>query len=354
MTAAGDLRTETPPSADWLAPELWPEADGAAGVATWHHQSRQLTAVAVWSERRPGLGEDAEPTFMYHDASRHGLLGVYDGLGGAGARHAGPAYDGRQLTHAFVASRLAYLTVQSWFADRVDHPEGTGSLRNRLAGARSPGRSRPKVVGTLPRAFPTTVALMEYRLADDGVDVTAYWAGDSRCYLMTPAVGLQQVSVDDTSVRDPLIADQPMTNLASATGDFTINEYPLSRIPLPCVLVCATDGFFGYVETPALFEYVLLDELRNSHGSGHWARRLASRVVSYTGGDASLVLLALGFGSFQRLRDSLSERHAELYEQHYAPLRGATTRDQLVERRRQSWERYRRPYMHYVDRYGTR
>jgi serine/threonine protein phosphatase PrpC len=322
-------------------------------VAVWHHSRRNLHMVAVWSEKRPGLGEDAEPTFLHHEAGDRGLLGVYDGLGGAGARHAGRSADGRQLTHAFVASRLAHLAVQSWYAEHVT-ATGAGSLRDRLAevltSARSAGRA--KIGGTLRRDFPTTLALLEYERKGSTVDVTARWAGDSRCFLLTAHTGLQQVSRDDTEVQDPLellIADQPMTNLASATGTFTVNERHLPAAPLPCVLLCATDGFFGYVAAPALFEYAVLDELRRSRDETEWARNLARRVMEYTADDASLVLVALGFSSFPRLRASFAHRLADLHANHWQPVQHVRSREELVEVRRRSWESYRSRYMHYVE-----
>ena len=55
-------------------------------TAVWHLARRDLIALAVWSEKRQGLGEDAEPTFLHHLPTRRGVLAVYDGLGGAGAR----------------------------------------------------------------------------------------------------------------------------------------------------------------------------------------------------------------------------------------------------------------------------
>ena len=327
--------------------------DEGQSTAVWHYGRSDLQMVAVWSEKRPGLGEDAEPTFLHHEATDRGLLGVYDGLGGAGARHAGRAVDGRALSHAFVASRLAHLTVQSWFAESMAAP-GAGSLRDRLAevltSARTAGRA--KLGGTLRRDFPTTLALLEYRRGSASADVTARWAGDSRCFLLTPATGLQQISRDDTEVHDPLellIADQPMTNLASATGAFTVNERHLPATPLPCVLIAATDGFFGYVPAPALFEYGLLDQLHRSRSVAEWAGNLAHWVTGYTGDDASLVLVALGFTSFGRLRTHFAGRLGDLHANHWLPVQHVRNREELVEVRRRSWESYRDRYMHYVE-----
>ncbi len=334
--------------------------DVRPSTAIWHHDDKHLTALAVWSEKRPGLGEDAEPTLLHHVASRAGILGVYDGLGGAGARSAGRTVDGRQVSNAFVASRLAHLTVQSWFANQVSADPSGQTLREQLgqvlAAARSPVPN--KLAGTLRRDLPTTVALIQYRVRRTQVELVVRWAGDSRCLLLTPHSGLQQLSRDDVEGQDALeqiVTDQPMTNLASATGDFEIHERQLT-IELPCVLVCATDGFFGYVATPAHFEYVLLDSLREAGGETggvqHWAGHLLDRVRSYTADDASLALAAFGFGSFRRLRDAFRERWQELDAQHWKPLQNLPDREALVEARLESWWRYRDHYTQFLRTLG--
>jgi serine/threonine protein phosphatase PrpC len=329
-------------------------AEGHPPSATWHVAAKSLTAVAAWSQKRQGLGEDAEPTFLHHLPSRRGVLGVYDGLGGAGARHAGHSRDGRQISHAFIAARLAHLTVQSWFATSVVTGDPGPTLSERLAevfaGARSAARN--KLFGTLRRDFPTTLAIIEYQESRQSVEVTASWAGDSRCYLLTGECGLQQLSRDDSDVQDVLellIADQPMTNVVSASGDFTIHHRKFSPFSLPCVLVCATDGFFGYVAAPALFEHVLLSELDRAENGSQWARNLAVRVRGYTGDDASLVLVALGFGSFKRMREGFTRRLRELEVEHAEVLGPVDNRAEFVAARRRSWERYRRQYLRYLD-----
>lgn len=338
-----------------LVESAWDSAENHPPSAVWHVATKELIAVAVWSQKRPGLGEDAEPTFVHHGPSRQGVLGVYDGLGGAGARHAGHTSDGRHITHAFVAARLAHLTVQSWFAARFP---GDGSvptplsvrLTEVLAKARS--STRTKVVGTLRRDLPTTLAAIEYRADRKNVAVTALWAGDSRCYLLTPGQGLQQLSRDDSDVQDVLellIADQPMTNVVSANGDFAIHEHSLARVPQPCVLVCATDGFFGYVAAPALFEHVLLSELDRARDAAEWSRNLAARVRGYTSDDASLVMVALGFASFDRLRQSFTRRLRDLESDHAQVLTPIDDRSAFVAARRRSWEVYRAQYLQYID-----
>jgi serine/threonine protein phosphatase PrpC len=356
MRIAADLGELTAKEPAGAPPEG--ELPRRPGFAVWSQRDpRSVSAVSVWSERRPGLGEDAEPTFMHDFASGRGLLGVYDGLGGAGAHQVGTTGDGRNLNHAFVASRLASLTAQRWFVDRVrnvDFGDGRNDLRDRFADvlrqARPPGRL--KLAGTLRRDLPTTVALLEYHATRAGIDVAAYWAGDSRCYVLTPEDGLQQLSQDDSEVRDPLellIADQPMTNVVCASAAFDIHEERIDRIKRPCVLVCATDGCFGYVATPALFEYEILNQLMVATDENQFGHGLVHRIAEYTSDDASLALVALGFRSFNALRHEFAKRHEELRDKHLTPIDNVRSRDELVEERRRSWELYRKKYMFHID-----
>ncbi|MER6873070.1 serine/threonine protein phosphatase, partial [Amycolatopsis sp. NPDC000673] len=63
---------------------------GARGTARlWHYTEEALAAVAVWTERIAGKGEDADPLVLLHRPSRSGLLAVFDGVGGAGRAPAG-------------------------------------------------------------------------------------------------------------------------------------------------------------------------------------------------------------------------------------------------------------------------
>ena len=65
--------------------------------------------------------------------------------------------------------------------------------------------------------------------------------------------------------------------------------------------ICATDGVFGYVQTPGEVEFHVLDTLEAASDLRDWSR-LLQRVLGYTADDATLVLSAVGFGSFRQLR----------------------------------------------------
>lgn len=324
------------------------EADTAA---VWTHEVGRLISVGVWTERRPGEGEDAEPTFLYHPETRHGLLGVYDGVGGSGAGTAGYTEDEHQLSQAYVASRLAHVATERWFYGGGG-PDLRGALSEALNEHLVPGRS--KVTGTMRHDFPTTVSLLEFKPSERrDVHVITHWAGDSRGYVLSPDRGLQQLTLDDadgSDALDLLESDQPMSNMAKANGRFVINQADW-HLYLPLVLITATDGVFQYVATPAHVECVLLETLRQAVDAADWGRLLALRISGYTGDDASLSLAAIGFDSFDALRESFAQRHRLIHEEHWAPFEtiDRSDRDALVAARRASWHSYRAAYSLMLD-----
>jgi len=325
-----------------------PHDDG--GTAVWHHRDATSLAIGVWTERRLARGEDAEPLFVHHVPTGKGVAGVFDGAGGAGASAAYEADDGTARSGAWVAARTSRAAVESWFCEHVEQGAMVRPdvLRIRLGDLLTTMRpsTRRRVVGTMTKDLPTTMAVVSYCLRGHDVDCHAMWAGDSRAYVLTPDHGLQALTRDHTEETDALAQlrqDPPMTNMLSAGSDFIVDSHIL-LLPRPCVLVCATDGFFGYVDTPAHFECHLLNALHQAFDEGHWSRLLAAKVRSYTADDASLSLVALGFGDFARLRTAFARRRSTLlreYDKGRFDLRDpAAERDWTT----MAWHRYRSGY----------
>ncbi|MBO0883284.1 MAG: hypothetical protein J2P17_23695, partial [Mycobacterium sp.] len=211
-----------------------------------------------------------------------------------------------------------------------------------------------RVRGSMHRLFPTTVAGLDFRLSHGEVAWNVVWAGDSRCYVAETRDGLQQLSRDDTDQGDALellVQDPPMINLVSADRAFTLHNVA-GRASLPCLLVCATDGFFGYVQTPAQFEHMLLDTLVSAQDVRHWSAHLAQRVEACTGDDASLALVALGFPDFDALRARFVGRAAFVDVEYAELMRDVPSDDTvaLVAAREKSWLRYRSGYEQRLDR----
>lgn len=324
---------------------------------TWSSQSSVAVGAAGWLEKKAGRGEDAEPTVRLHEA-RRGLVGVYDGTGGAGSAPARRLRDGTEQTGAFVASRLARDLVESWYAGVVERgavASDAEGLRDFLAAAfRDEAEfsleSSAGLKGSLSRVLPTTMALAAFgTLERDGRQLTlvdALWAGDSRTYLLTPGAGLQVLSVDDTRETDALALirnDQPMDNLVSADRPFRVNHRQVT-LDSPGVILTATDGCFGYVKTPAHFEHLVLTSLQASTTLEGWAGEVIEVLSSFTADDASFALAAVGFPSFASLRSAFAERGAFVAEHHWVPFDGLTDDGAIDQRREQSWAGYRDLY----------
>lgn len=280
----------------------------------WEYGERGLSSIVVRTEKRQGRGEDAEPLALFHRPSRRGLLAVFDGSGGSGSSVARTDRLGRKQTGAWVGARVARLGVESWFAEAVlrGGPGVPERLHDHLLRVQEGARpqQRSKIVGSMRRELPTTMAAIDYEVEGDGVMVRPLWVGDSRAYELDPATGLAALTRDHTEETDALAQlrqDPPMTNVICADRDFAVDTQ-LRSARLPCVLLCATDGFFGYVRTPADFEYVLLTTLMESRTEGEWADRIARCVEGYTGDDASLALVALGYEDFATLRNAFAQR----------------------------------------------
>jgi hypothetical protein len=233
-----------------------------------------------------------------------------------------------------------------------------------------PSRLRSNLV----RVLPTTAALALvwpylYRDAHTSQPVhaaSAIWAGDSRIYLLQPATGLSQVTVDDTRVEmdalQSLQSDPPLDNCLSASADFTLHSAVWEFEGLG-IVIAATDGCFGYMPTPAHFEAVLLDSLAGAAGPTEWQAVLTERIGAVAADDATLAAAVVGSKSFEQLKTAFAPRLATLVERFVAPynrrdeavrasereLEVATARrTELVEARatcaQQLWDQYRPGY----------
>ncbi len=327
-------------------------AEGGS-AATWDFSDGDIQLAAVWTEKKKGRGEDAPPTAVSHINGR-GILAVYDGAGGAGARPVGRTPENQEVSGAFLASRVTHFALEDWFVTTMSKRQMTDpcdlqdAILNGLRDTGIPPGS--KISGTMVRHLPTTLAAIEYEPAGRYVNLIARWAGDSRAYVLDSDEGLQTITRDDTHDSDALVLlanDEPMTNLICADRPFEINEFRLiDRICRPAVLVCATDGFYNYVQSPAHFEHVLLDTMHKTQSMKAWARLLVEAVQSYTSDDASMVIAAFGYPTFDAMRFAFSERHEFLNRRYIQPFReirpGGHT--QLAAARQASWEEYRSGY----------
>lgn len=320
----------------------------------------------------PGKGEDSDP--IVRDGRNLGLVGVFDGMGGAG----GTAYqtpDGEH-TGAYIASRVARDVVEGRMLDlldpewNLDGPAAAEDIRRcvrdalvaRLAELKAP---RSGLRSKLLRALPTTMALAALQRRDPSGDVWAchiLWSGDSRAYVLQPSTGAHQLSTDDIRDRGDAMAnlreDSVVSNAMSADTDFVVH-HRMIELTAPFIVVAATDGCFGYVRSPMHFERMMLTTLRDSSTTALWSQALQEEIMAVTGDDAAMAVLGVG-SDHQGFQRSFGERASLLDERWVAPIDALATdieraehvlddaRRRQVARTAELWGAYKTDYERYL------
>lgn len=300
----------------------------------------------------PDHGEDS---FCHAFSDQAGLVGVFDGCGGAGARTHAYYSD---MTEAYMASRLCAgvfydcfrhgdpgtLTGQS-FADAAS--AGVQTCLSRFQPPKEDGGLQ--IRGSMVRTLPTTAAAALILPGQgDQLQVSAIWAGDSRVYLLD-AQGLAQITADDTSVPDPmqnLYEDGVLRNLLCSDRPFRLHCRTVSVKP-PFMVLAATDGCFGYLSTPMEFEGLLLDSLMAADSVAGWESSLADAIGAVAGDDHSLCLAAYGYRDLRAVKRAMAPRHELLHETYLAPLSGLS-REELAPRQA-LWAQYRDQYSRWME-----
>jgi serine/threonine protein phosphatase PrpC len=279
-----------------------------------------------------GEGEDADPILRV--GPDLGLLGVFDGMGGAGGR-VYDTPDGRH-TGAYIAARFARNVVERLMLELIkpewnlDGPATAAELHRVLASSLAARLAELKAPETalrskLVKALPTTMTLAVLQRTDPAASSYAchlFWAGDSRAYIVDPDAGVMQLTTDDLrsggdAMRN-LTDDSVMSNCISADTEFHINHHQVELQP-PFLLLCATDGCFAYVRSPMHFEHLLLSALHGARDVPAWQQALEASVTTITGDDAALALLGLGADlvGFKKL---FQDRTTEIQRRYIDPL----------------------------------
>lgn len=304
---------------------------------------------------RDMIPEHGEDSYCYSFCDTAGLLGVFDGCGGAGARKH-EYYSGH--TEAFMASRFCAGTFYDCFraafpcdrsAAEMVKEVFTPSAAQRLAAYEPPKEENGfQIKGSMVRTLPTTAAAaLVQQEADGNVLVSAIWAGDSRVYILD-ARGLAQLTVDDTTVSDPMeniYEDGILRNIVCR--DRAVNLHCRTvRLRPPFMVFAATDGCFGYVSTPMEFEGLLLHTLLSSDSAAQWEAEIAQVLSKVAGDDYTLCLAAFGYSDFAALKKSIEQRYAHLDQYYLTPVRQMPIEDR--QSRFELWGQYKANYFRYL------
>lgn len=308
--------------------------------------------ISFCRDKLPGRGEDS---YCHSFCDVAGLLGAFDGCGGAGARKH-DYYSGH--TEAYMASRFCagvfYDHFRKFFPRQCDPNELANQVfapqvaRQLAAFAPPKAPSSLQMKGSGVRTLPSTaaVALIQQR-ADGAMLVSAIWAGDSRVYILD-SKGLAQLTVDDTSVPDPMLnlyKDGILRNVLCSDRPVQLHCKTIV-MQEPFVVFSATDGCFGYLSTPMEFEGALLRSLLQSGCAAQWEQTLADALTAVSGDDHTLCLAAYGYGSYTALQQIFAPRYAYLEQYYLRPV--ATLPPEDRDSRLPLWDAYKQDYMRYI------
>jgi len=312
---------------------------------------------SLYYELHEKRGEDAEPLVLPDKFGEGGeslaediLIGVFDGMAGAGCIKI-ENKDGTQMTNAYKASRLVREGVKAFYEDHKEDIRSVFDNRNKLDAViealvkkllndlgqyadENKLSSAVKVKSTLIKLLPTTMAVAVVKDKGDSIDILCLWAGDSRCYIMSPLDGLQQLTKDDLKIsNDALqntISDSPMSNYIHLplSGDhekprFKINGKIYRDIKKPRIVFVATDGCFGYVKTPMAFEELILNGINDlaqekANGFDGLGEKIKKALIGLpTADDCSLSgILFVDKSSVLEFSESCAERRSKVQKEY--------------------------------------
>ncbi len=254
------------------------------------------------------VADNGEDCFYYDVKEGSFIIASFDGCGGSGSKKY-ENYSGK--TGAYIASRAVCGGVRAWFNDSRDRHTIKTYIENSLSVCTKYADKAGRIMGSLGKSFPTTASIITADLNKDKVETVSIWAGDSRCYVLD-FEGLHQITADDLDSQDAmtnLTNDAVMTNVINASMPFEIHTKKWV-FNSPCILITATDGCFGYLNSPMEFEFLITDSLTNSQNVVEWKKILNERIKKVTGDDYTLCVAVCGFKDFDDIKQSFRKRNS--------------------------------------------
>ncbi len=307
--------------------------------------SQLLTVLLAERAKIAGSGEDA---YAYDfNAQGSGYIAVFDGCGGMGAKRY-PAVDGK--SGAYIGSRLAACLTDRYHRTTGAAFDGSDPIGLRDVLAEAFARVKTEITptsglqlkGDLFKDLPTTASIVFIRPLSDGLVRCEYlWAGDSRGYFLD-GQGMCQVTSDEVYTEEDAFTslrnDARLRNVIHAGGGFSLSS-KIIDLATPSVVITATDGAFGYLLTPAHFEYIVLHALYQADSVRAWQENIEQTISEITGDDHAFIAAVYGAASLEDVKQYFLARFQILQEQYIAPCEGASD-EQLWA----IWERYRKDY----------
>lgn len=326
-TREDDIRL-SPFSGEDCGAHLVEPISGSGGQKLWRDVSNpKFVAHGLQCPKVLGKCEDSPPVFITprSRSTESTYLGVFDGMGGAGAGRVTFSLDNQMpqsTTEALLASRICWRAAMSWIVNsELRHRD---VLRQEILSLLEFAKSKTslsegsRIRGTLTKRLPTTMVLSQVQplTSDDKFKVTTWWAGDSRAFLLTPDLGLAAITRDHVRGFDQLEqlrGDPPIENVVNQSTDFYLEE-TIQEVSGPFVLLLATDGVFGYLPTPGFLELGLIEALSNK--SHEVAGKFATFCTSYAADDVSAVMVVSGFRDDKDVAERFRSRLASLRNQY--------------------------------------
>lgn len=303
-------------------------------------------------EARHALGED---NWAYGFCGNTGMIAVFDGCGGSGARsHSDYANHSEAFMAARFCSGAVFECMQKHFpldtsaldfATQVLEPHIDSVLK-----ANEPQNTANSIQIKGMRRLPSTMAAALIQASGtDELWISPIWAGDSRVYMLDSS-GLSQLTTDDSNQPDPMEGiydDGTLTNVLCADRPFHLN-CKTYRIKPPFMVIAATDGCYGYVSSPMELEGMILHTLLESSHVAQWEDNLQKLIASYAGDDHTLCLASFGYGSFSAIQQAFRSRYDHLRKTYLETVWATPWEDR--DTRRKLWASYRHNYMRYIER----
>ncbi len=291
---------------------------------------------SIFSVAEEMVKNNGEDCFYFDVIDDNFIIASLDGCGGSGSKKY-ENYSGK--TGAYIASRAVCGGVRAWFCESNIETEIQGYIYEALSVCNKYADKAGRIMGSLGKAFPTTASVITGKMNGNKVDITCYWAGDSRCYMLG-INGLHQLTTDDLDGQDAmsnLSNDGVMTNVINASTYFEIHSKKIT-IDHPCILLTATDGCFGYLNSPMEFEHLLTDSLIKAKSILEWKIALNERMHEVTGDDYTLCVAVCGFSDFEDIRSSFVKRNKYVVEKYMNSQKDVCS----------LWDVYKREYSIYL------